>query len=67
MGQYNSPILSDPVITDIASGLNATPGQVVLAWGVQKGASVLPKSSNEKRLEQNINVCPTSKSVIGYS
>jgi len=55
------------VITDIASGLNVTPGQVVLAWGVQKGASVLPKSSNEKRLEQNINVCPTSKSVIGYS
>jgi len=56
LGQYNSPILSDAVITDISSKLDVTPGQVILAWGVQRGVSVLPKSSNEKRLEQNINV-----------
>jgi len=56
LGQYNSPILKDEVIVDIAKSRDVTPGQVVLAWNVQRGVSVLPKSSNEKRLEQNFNL-----------
>ena len=33
-----------------------TPSQLVLSWAVQRGTIVIPKSSNEARLKQNIDV-----------
>lgn len=47
-------LLNDPVITDIAARHGITPAQVMVAWAVQRGTSLIPKSTNPARLAQNI-------------
>ena len=37
----------------IAKKHNATPAQILLAWGIQRGTSVIPKSVTPSRIEQN--------------
>ncbi|NND32539.1 MAG: aldo/keto reductase [Saprospiraceae bacterium] len=46
-------ILEHPTVMDIAKETNSTPGQVLIAWAVQRGSAVIPKSSNPGRLRQN--------------
>ncbi|KAK7339717.1 hypothetical protein VNO77_20398 [Canavalia gladiata] len=48
--------LKHPVISMIAEKLGKTPAQVALRWGLQMGHSVLPKSSNKGRIEENLKV-----------
>jgi len=43
------------MVKGIAEKLKATPAQVILAWGVQRGAVVVPKSEDNERMLQNIN------------
>jgi alcohol dehydrogenase (NADP+) len=53
----NAPgVLAHPVVTCIADRLPRTPAQVALRWGLQMGQSVLPKSTNEARIKQNLGV-----------
>lgn len=52
----NSDVLKHPVINQVAEKLGKTPAQVALRWGLQTGHSVLPKSSNEKRIKENFDV-----------
>lgn len=40
----------------VANKVNKTPGQVLLKWGIQRGTSVIPKSSHEERINENIQV-----------
>ncbi|MGI4370247.1 aldo/keto reductase, partial [Klebsiella pneumoniae] len=40
----------------VAEKLGKSPAQVALRWGLQMGHSVLPKSTNEARLKQNLDV-----------
>lgn len=47
-------LLHDPVIASIAEGHGATPAQVLLAWHVQCGVSVIPKSVRPARLRENL-------------
>uniref|UniRef100_A0A803NEZ1 NADP-dependent oxidoreductase domain-containing protein n=1 Tax=Chenopodium quinoa TaxID=63459 RepID=A0A803NEZ1_CHEQI len=54
--QKNKSILADPIITTVAKELGISPAQVALRWGLQKGHSVLPKTSNEARLKENMDV-----------
>jgi len=42
-----------PIVQEIAKKLNATPGQVLIAWGVHRGYSVIPKSVQEERIISN--------------
>lgn len=50
----DAPVLLDnPVIRSIANGHSCTPAQVLLAWHVQRGISVIPKSVNPSRLSEN--------------
>ncbi|KAF5180863.1 Nadph-dependent aldo-keto reductase protein [Thalictrum thalictroides] len=49
-------ILKDPTLIEIAQKLNKTPAQVALRWGIQSGHSVLPKSTNETRIKENLNL-----------
>ncbi|KAI4356517.1 hypothetical protein L6164_000536 [Bauhinia variegata] len=51
-----SDVLKHPVLTMIAEKLGKTPAQVALRWGLQKGHSVLPKSTNEARIKENFDV-----------
>ncbi|KAF6987240.1 hypothetical protein CFC21_004900 [Triticum aestivum] len=52
----NSNVLEEPVITLIANKLGKTPAQVALCWNIQMGHSILPKSLNEERIKQNLDV-----------
>ncbi|XP_031398044.1 NADPH-dependent aldo-keto reductase, chloroplastic-like isoform X2 [Punica granatum] len=49
-------VLKDPVLNLIAQKLGKTPAQVALRWGLQAGHSVLPKSTNEVRLKENLDI-----------
>lgn len=49
-------VASDPVVASVAESLGKTPAQVALRWGIQLGQSVLPKSANESRLKENIDL-----------
>ena len=51
-------LLKDEVIVELAKKYSATPGQILLSWGVQRGTSVIPKSENEDRLQNNFSVSP---------
>ncbi|KAI0645088.1 Aldo/keto reductase [Trametes meyenii] len=42
-----------PEVLEIAKKLNATPAQVLIAWGVKRGYSVIPKSVTPARIESN--------------
>ncbi|WFD44596.1 hypothetical protein MPSI1_003264 [Malassezia psittaci] len=61
LGQANSPILKDADIMRIAEETHTTPGQVTLSWNVQRGVGVLPKSTNETRAAQNIDLITLSE------
>jgi len=52
---HDEPVLlQDPVIADIAAQHHVTPAQVLIQWGVSRGVSVIPKSVNPERLQQNL-------------
>ncbi|WP_420100281.1 aldo/keto reductase [Corynebacterium sp.] len=46
--------LTDPVVADIAAAHGATPAQVVLAWHLQQGRIVIPKSVTPARIAENL-------------
>lgn len=47
-------LLEDPIIHDIADNHGASPAQVLIAWALQRGTAVIPKSVNPERLQQNL-------------
>jgi diketogulonate reductase-like aldo/keto reductase len=46
--------LGHPVLRDVAQRVKRSPAQVLLRWGVQKGVVVLPKSTREARIAENV-------------
>ena len=49
-------VLSDGVVTGIATELGRTPAQVVVRWHVQHGVVVIPRSSKAERIRANADV-----------
>jgi 2,5-diketo-D-gluconate reductase A len=48
--------LDDPVIVELAQRLGRTPAQVMLRWGIQHDAVVIPKSSHRERIVSNAQI-----------
>lgn len=46
--------MSDATVTGIAAETGLTPAQVLIAWAVQRGTVVIPKSVNPERIAQNL-------------
>jgi diketogulonate reductase-like aldo/keto reductase len=46
----------DPTIADIAKQHDKTPAQVMLRWHLQRGRSVIPKSTKPERIAENFAV-----------
>ncbi|WP_426370378.1 aldo/keto reductase [Pseudocolwellia sp. HL-MZ7] len=56
MAKQSESVLEQSVVVKAAERLNKTPAQIVLRWGVQRGCSIIPKSSNLNRLKENISI-----------
>ena len=53
MADASESVLVQPAVVAIAERLGRTPAQVVLKWGVQRGNSIIPKTSRAERLVEN--------------
>ena len=48
------PLLDHPTIIEIAETHQASPAQVLIAWALQRGTSVIPKSVTPTRIAENL-------------
>ena len=56
MAKETDSLLINQDILEIADVVRRTPAQVLLRWGVQRGTAVVPKTSQPKRLKENISL-----------
>ncbi|XP_050314163.1 1,5-anhydro-D-fructose reductase-like isoform X2 [Anthonomus grandis grandis] len=49
-------IMENPIVNELAKKHNKTPAQILLRHIVQRGICAIPKSTNPKRLRQNIDI-----------
>ena len=49
-------LLKDPVVKKISQAKNLSNAQVLLLWALQKGLSVVPKSTNPQHIAENISL-----------
>lgn len=54
MADPSESLMNHSLIHEVAAVQHRTPAQVLLRWGIQRGTAVVPKSSNEKRLRENL-------------
>ncbi|CEN60812.1 Putative NADP() coupled glycerol dehydrogenase (Eurofung) [Aspergillus calidoustus] len=54
LGGSGSTLHEHPVIVEIAKRRVVEAGNVMLSWGIQKGWSVIPKSTNPARIARNL-------------
>ncbi|XP_013175996.1 PREDICTED: aldo-keto reductase AKR2E4-like [Papilio xuthus] len=54
--QFPGPKIDEPILVEIARKYNKTTPQVVLRWQVDRNVVPLPKSTNLKRLKENIDI-----------
>lgn len=48
-------IQNEALIEEIAKAHQCQPTQVILAWGLQRGTAIIPKSVNPQRIADNLN------------
>lgn len=61
----NEPVLmDDQTILEIARGHNCSAAQILIAWAIQRGTVVIPKSVNPERLKQNLDAAEILLSVL---
>lgn len=56
LGQAADGIFSNPVLVKIAQDHHKTVGQIMLAWNLQRGVIVIPKSVHQTRIQENFDV-----------
>ncbi|MBX3421260.1 MAG: aldo/keto reductase [Pirellulaceae bacterium] len=54
MADKRESVLDEPIVQHIAARHLRTAAQIVLRWGVQRGTSVIPKTSQVQRLSENL-------------
>ena len=54
-GQNMGKLIDDPTLVEIGKKYNKSGAQVALAWGIQSGHSVLPKSKTPSRIKDNLD------------
>jgi alcohol dehydrogenase (NADP+) len=71
LGRHDDVLLTQhPTIVQIAKAHGATPGQVLIAWALTRGTSVIPKSVNPGRIAENwaardLSLTPADMNAIG--
>ena len=56
MADQQESLLRHSLIQDIASQNARSAAQVLLRWGVQRGTTIIPKTSKVERLKENLNI-----------
>lgn len=56
MARPDESVLEQPLIRSLAARYGKTPAQIALRWGVQRGTSIVPKTSRLERLRENIAI-----------
>jgi len=49
-------ILQDPELNEIAKKHGKTVPQIILRWNTQRGVVIIPKSTHEERIAENLNI-----------
>lgn len=58
-------VSTSPELNAIADKKGVTLAQVLIAWGIKRGYSVLPKSSNEGRIKSNAKLIELTEEEFG--
>lgn len=53
MGQARDGVFENPVLVEIAQNHQKSVGQIMLAWNLQRGVIVIPKSVHIERIQEN--------------
>ncbi len=57
LGQLNLPVMHTfPIITELSERYSISIPQLLLLWGIRRGITVIPASTNESRLVENLRV-----------
>ncbi len=56
MASRSESLLDNPIVQCIGLDKRKSAAQVLLRWGVQRGTSVIPKTSTLERMEENLNI-----------
>lgn len=56
MAGAGDSVLEEPVVREAAEAHGKTPAQVVLRWGIQRGTSIIPKTSKPERMRENLAI-----------
>ena len=56
MAKASESVLEQTIVKAIAKEHHKTPAQVVLRWGVQRGTAVIPKTTREERMAENLDI-----------
>lgn len=56
LGQGNQTLLTNPVITNLATKYHKDAGQIILRFETQLGVIVLPKSTHQARIQSNLDL-----------
>lgn len=49
-------LFDEKALTDLADKYSKSPAQIILRWDYQRGVVTIPKSANEKRMAENLNI-----------
>ncbi len=56
MASHSESLLDNPIVQCIGLEKGKSAAQVLLRWGVQRGTSVIPKTSTLERMKENLNI-----------
>lgn len=56
LDSIGTTLFDHPVVVRLAKQVSRTSGQVLLKWALQCGVSIIPRSTNRKRIEENFNL-----------
>jgi len=56
LGAGLNKVVDNPIIKTIADNHQKSPAQVILRWHIQRGEIIIPKSTHENRIKENIDL-----------
>ena len=56
MAGQDESVIQQAVVKDIAQNHGKTAAQIVLRWGVQRGTSIIPKTTKPERMVENLSI-----------